>query len=68
MSVDVSGMLCAQALAVVARAIERVALGATMHVRYDAEDVRRDLVTWALDRGHGIHDEPPSTLRLERRR
>lgn len=65
-SVDVSGMLCAQALAVVAQALGRAAGGATVRVRYETEEVRRDLLAWASDRGHGIREEPPSTLWLER--
>jgi len=65
-TVDVSGMLCAQALAVVAQALGRAAGGETVRVRYDAEEVRRDLLAWASDRGHRIREEPPSMLCLER--
>jgi len=67
-TVDVSGMLCAQALALVAQAMGRVVLGETLRVVYDADDVRRDLLAWASDRGHIAHEEPSSTLRIERRR
>lgn len=66
-TVDVSGMLCAQALAVVAQAMGRVSLGEMVRVRCDAEDVRRDLLAWASDRGHDVHDDPSSMLRIERR-
>lgn len=61
-------MLCAQALAVVARAVQGIPVRAALRVQYNADDVRRDLTVWAADQGHAILDEAPSTLRIERRR
>jgi TusA-related sulfurtransferase len=65
--VDVREMLCAQALAVVAKAAERLAPGAALDVRYSAEDVHRDLLAWAKDRNLGARPAGPLTLRLQRR-
>lgn len=64
--VDVRDMLCAQALAVIARAMEPLAAGESLTVIFNAEDVQRDLVVWARERGYGI-DAAPQTLRLTRR-
>lgn len=64
--VDVRDMLCAQALAVVAQALDRLTAGQPMDVLYNADDVRRDLFAWARGRGHAIQDVGGSTLRLQR--
>ena len=66
-TVDVRDMLCAQALAVVARAVEPLSHGEIVSILYNAEDVRHDLIVWAQDRGHAIHAVEASSLRLERR-
>ena len=63
---DVRDMTCAQALAVVAKALARVADGQTLDVRYNADDVRRDVLAWARDAGHRIRERSPSTLSLKR--
>jgi len=55
-------MLCAQALALVAQAVERLRLGEQLHVLLDAEDVRHDLLVWARERGHGMRVEDASVL------
>ena len=66
-SVNVRDMLCAQALAVVARAVDRLADGEALDVLYSTEDVKRDLLVWARDRGHQIGDSGSLRLRIERR-
>ncbi len=52
-TVDVRDMLCAQALAVIAQAVERLEAGAGLVISYNAEDVRHDLLVWA--REHQLH-------------
>lgn len=54
--VDVRDMLCAQALALVARAVRQRPIGQATEVLYNAEDVRRDVVTWAADQGHRVRE------------
>ena len=51
-TVDVRDMLCAQALAVVGHAAESLKAGEALDVVYNTEDVRRDLLVWAKDRGY----------------
>ena len=51
-AVDVRDMLCAQALAVVARAMKPLRAGDALEVRYNAQDVKHDLLVWAKARGH----------------
>jgi proteasome lid subunit RPN8/RPN11/TusA-related sulfurtransferase len=63
---DVRDMTCAQALAVVAKAVAGLTDGGTLRVRYNASDVKQDLLVWAREGGHRIEDEPPDLLRLER--
>ena len=65
---DVRDMLCAQALAVVARAAARLAAGETLRVRYNAADVRRDLVLWAQERGYALAEPEPELLQFQRSR
>jgi len=65
--VDVSDMLCAQALALVAQAVARARPGHTVDVRYTTQDVRQDLLVWAESLGHRVSEPEPSTLRIERR-
>ena len=68
-TVDVQDMLCAQALAVVAQALARVAVGEWIDVAWNGDDVRRDLVAWAADRGHRYAEVPNArTLRIRRDR
>ena len=64
--VDVRDMLCAQALAVVARAVESLNGEQRLEVLYNAEDVKRDLLVWAQDRGHRIEDAKHGRLHLGR--
>ena len=63
---DVRDMMCAQALALVAEAVRRAAAGASIEVRYNAEDVRRDLEVWAKERGHGVREQGTNLLRIQR--
>ena len=64
--IDVREMLCAQALAVVARAMERLHGAELADVLYNAQDVRRDLLIWAQDRGYTVEERSDSALRLWR--
>lgn len=57
-------MLCAQALAAVARALAPLQPGDTVEIRYDAEDVKRDLLVFAKDRGHAVLATGPDALRM----
>lgn len=63
-AVDVSDMLCAQALAMVARAVARLPVGAILTVRYNADDVQRDLLSWSREQGLSIVEVGPRILRL----
>ena len=63
-AVDVRDMLCAQALTVVAQAAARLQPGQALEVIYDAEDVKRDLLVWAKDRGHPVEEPAQATLRI----
>ena len=56
-TVDVREMLCAQALALVARAVTPLEAGAQVRIRYSTEDVKHDLLVWAKSRGYVVHDE-----------
>lgn len=62
--VDVRDMLCAQALAVVAQAMQRLRDDLALDVRYNADDVRHDLIVWARARGHHVQELGTDTLRL----
>lgn len=66
-TVDVRDMLCAQALAVVARAMGRLSVGRALEVTHDAEDVRRDVTLWAKERGHTVQAVSARTLWIVRR-
>ncbi len=63
-AVDVRDMLCAQALAVVAQALEQCRPGTILSVAYNAEDVKRDLLVWARDRGYAVRDVRPDVLQI----
>lgn len=65
-TVDVRDMVCAQALAVVAKALAAVPAGGTATVFYNAEDVRRDVLAWASDRGYAA-ENAPGRLQLTKR-
>ena len=52
--VDVRDMLCAQALAQAAQAIQGLTRGAILELICNAEDVRRDLVAWAQQVRHQV--------------
>ena len=64
--VDVRDMLCAQALAVVARAVAHGTAAEEFVVRYNTEDVQRDLLAWAQERGYSARIDGAGTLRLSR--
>lgn len=57
--VDVRDMLCAQALALVAQAMDRVPEGHALTIFYNTEDVRRDLLAWAREKGHAAWEAGP---------
>ena len=65
-TVDVRDMLCAQALAVVAQALDRAPVDEGVSVSYNAEDVHRDLLAWAAEQGCLIHEEGPVVLHIRR--
>ena len=65
--VDVREMLCAQALALVAHALAAMRPGDILEVRYNATDVKHDLVVWAQDRGYPVTEPDGATLQLMRR-
>ena len=65
-TVDARDMLCAQALAVVAQAVERLAPGGVLQVAYNTDDVQRDLVIWVRERGHRLVAMDAATLRMQR--
>ena len=67
-AIDVRDLLCAQALAIVARAVKHIRLGGTLQILYNTEDVKRDLLTWAADQHHRMAEAGPATLQLIRRR
>jgi len=57
-------MLCAQALALVAQALARLEPGEALDVRYNADDVRHDVLVWVKGRGYPAAEAEPGTLRL----
>ena len=65
-TVDVRDMLCAQALAIVAQALRQLKVGEALRIIYNAEDVKGDLIVWAHEQGHGVHETGTSALRIER--
>jgi TusA-related sulfurtransferase len=62
--IDVRDMVCAQALALIARRMPRVSAGGALTVLYNAEDVRRDVRAWAAERGHALREDGPGRLQL----
>lgn len=66
LTVDARDMLCAQALALVARAAAGLGVGAALEVRYSTPDVRQDLASWARDRGWRLVELEPGRVRLTR--
>jgi len=60
-------MLCAQALAVVAKAVGSLPPGARAAVRYSTEDVRRDVMAWAQERGYGVRETGDASVQIEKR-
>ncbi len=65
-TVDVREMLCAQALAHVAQAVERLSVGASCKILSNAEDVQRDIITWMQAKGHRIKARAPEYVLVER--
>ena len=63
-TVDVRDMLCAQALAVVARAVTQAPPGCAVDVVVNTPDVRRDVMAWAAERGAAVQELDASTLRV----
>ncbi len=57
-------MLCAQALAVVAQTAARLKPHALFEVLTNADDVQRDLIVWASERGYAVERRTTGTLRL----
>ena len=67
-TVDVRDMVCAQALALIARAMRQRQVGEALDIVYNTGDVKRDAVAWAVEQGHRVIEKAGSTLRIERRR
>ena len=65
-SVDVRDMLCAQALALVAKALGPLPPGHALDVTFNADDVKRDLLAWAGHQGYAAADLGGGRLRLTR--
>ena len=65
-TVDVRDMLCAQALAVVAQAVERLPINGAATLLYNTADVQRDLILWARDRGFLVDEPTAGALHLQR--
>lgn len=64
--IDVQDMLCAQALAVVAKAADRLASGQALEVLYNAADVKNDLTAWACAKKYDIREIHGSCLRVRK--
>ena len=62
--VNVRDMTCAQALALVAKAAQRLAPAEALEVHFNTEDVRSDLIVWALSKRFSVQDAAKETLRL----
>ena len=65
-TVDVRDMLCAQALAVVAKALGRLTDDRPVDVLFTTEDVQRDVLVWAKEGGHRASVRAPGVLRLRK--
>ena len=65
-TVDVRDMLCAQALAVVAKTLARDTAAEEFVVLYNAEDVQRDLLVWAQERRYPARVGGVGALRILR--
>ena len=65
-TIDVRDMMCAQALALIAQAVERLPAGGLLKVRYNAPDVKQDLLLWARDRSHRVSKQGATTVTLQR--
>ena len=66
--VNVREMSCAQALALVAKASETLGPSESLEVQFFTEDVRSDLIVWALHKGFGVQDAAKELLRLTKGR
>ena len=62
--VNVRDMTCAQALTLVAKAAVKLPPGEALDVQFSTEDVRSDLITWALTKGFGVQDAAKEQLRV----
>ena len=63
-TVDVREMLCAQALTVVAGAAGRLRAGEALEVRYNSDDVKADVLSWARTRAWSARDLGEGRLRI----
>ncbi|MBI3997316.1 MAG: hypothetical protein HY352_06630 [Candidatus Omnitrophica bacterium] len=64
LTVDARDMLCAQALAVVAQAVNALQPSQALDVMYNTMDVAADLRVWAASQGHSVHERAHRTLRI----
>ena len=65
-TVDVRDMLCAQALALVGKASQRLAAGQALTVRYNSADVAQDVSVWIRDRGYRIAQQDEASVTFQR--
>ena len=66
--VNVHDMSCAQALALVAKAADALRPSESLEVQFSTEDVRSDLIIWALSKGFVVQDAAKELLRLTKGR
>lgn len=62
---DVRDMLCAQALALVAKAVDSLPQGGILDVIYNTEDVYHDLRVWTEERRCQLSEPNINTLRIK---
>ena len=65
-TVDVRDMLCAQALAQVAKAAGQLAPGAALRVAFNRDDVAHDLDAWVAGRGYQVVERAAGSLTFHR--
>ncbi len=59
-------MMCAQALARVARAVQHLAAGQALTVEFNSDDVARDLAAWIRDRRYPMIEQRTTSLTFHR--
>ena len=54
-TVDVRDMVCAQALALVAKAVANIPSGHTLELLLNTDDVQRDVLAWSQHQHLSVH-------------